>query len=92
MRSSKGNEVLNQFIISYNNIRIFQSYRSLIALYDNNKIIINEDYYKYSRTTSKYLSLFLDRTSKEIAKDIKENRILLYSNEEFNNYIEMGNK
>lgn len=57
---------------------LFQSYESLVCFIDYaGRMFIDERYYKYSKTTSKYLSIFLKRTSKEIEKEIKEGKIRL---------------
>ena len=73
MRSSKGNDVPNQFIISHEGVRKFQSYRSMIASIDcDGHVTLDEYYWNYSRTTSKYLSLFLDSTTIETKKRIKD--------------------
>lgn len=58
--------------------RLFQSYDSLVCFVNHTgNIFIDERYYKYSNTTSRYLSVFLERDSKEIAKDIKSGDIRL---------------
>lgn len=70
MVSSRGNYVPNQFIITNDEGReIFQSYETIIAIKDNGKIILDSDALDYSRTTSKYLYLFLGMNRKEIIKD-----------------------
>lgn len=64
MRSSKtGNGVANQYVIETDNGEtIFQSYATTILLWNrkNDAIEIDEYAFHYSRTTSKYLRLFLD--------------------------------
>lgn len=54
----------NCMIISNNYLEcsILVSYESIVAIYDNNNniIIINESYYKYSKTTSKHINMFAD--------------------------------
>ena len=78
MVSSKGNTIANQFIIDDNNESFFQSYKSMIAKIDKfGKIFLDEYYYNYSRTTSKYRNMFLNMTTKEIEKGIKDNEIEL---------------
>ena len=61
MRSLKGNPVPNQYIIYDNGDVIFQSYRSTIAIVSDNKVILGCDW-DYSRTTMKYLKMFLEST------------------------------
>ena len=70
MVSSRGNYVPNQFIITDDEGReIFQSYETIIAIKDNGKIILDSDALDYSKTTSKYLYLFLGMNRKDIIKD-----------------------
>ena len=64
MISPKGNAVLNQFIIKDKGKEYFQSYSSLIAVKDYTKsgpvkITLDDYYWNYSRTTSKYRNEFL---------------------------------
>ena len=60
MLSSRGNPVPNQFVIYTKDGKYFQSYRSIIAFIDNNnKVFLDEYYWDYSRTTSKYRNIFL---------------------------------
>ena len=78
MMSNKGNDVVNQFIIKTDNETIFQSYDSIIAKIDNdNNISLDARFWNYSRTTSKYRNQFLNMTTKEIEKGIKNNEIEL---------------
>lgn len=76
--STRGNKVPNQFIIEYegrgalgNFIKreIFQSYDSIIAIktvWENEtRIELDEIYWNYSNTTSKYRNIFLNETTKE---------------------------
>jgi hypothetical protein len=81
MLSDKGNYIANQFMINNtldeNNYTIFfQSYNSIIAerIVLNGKEFINldEKYWNYSRTTSKYRSQFLGESTKETEKKIKD--------------------
>lgn len=72
MRSNKGNDVPNQFTITSSLGRTFQSYKSIIAFIDNTgKVTLDSYYWNYSRTTSKYLSMFLDQSTLETKKKIK---------------------
>jgi hypothetical protein len=68
MQSRNGNKIQNQFIIDCDNKEIFQSYNSVIAVKDYNKggqIFLDEYYWNYSRTTSKYRNMFLGESTKE---------------------------
>lgn len=69
-----GNAVANQFIIIDNDSapqkKIFQSYDSIIVKvdtydYDTKQVYLDEKYWNYSRTTSKYRSQFLGESTKE---------------------------
>lgn len=56
----------NQFVIRYRKdqeqIICFQSYRTLIAMYNpvERKMYINYNYWDYSKTTSKHLKIFIN--------------------------------
>lgn len=51
---------VNQFIIDSDNYRLFQSYNSLIAIYDKkNHILLLGENWDYSNTTLKHLYLFI---------------------------------
>jgi len=72
MTSSKGNKIANQFIITSNEGETFQSYNSTIVQITSKGTFLDANFWNYSNTTSKYRNLFLDETSKETAKKIKE--------------------
>ena len=77
MVSNRGNYVPNQFIITDDEGReIFQSYETIIAIVDDGEIILDSDALDYSKTTSKYLYLFLGMNRKEI----KNNKNITYKN------------
>lgn len=59
MLSSRGNKVANQFIIEFDRFTAFQSYSTLIAVYDHENDVMYQDKEKYSHTTSKYLNRFI---------------------------------
>ena len=78
MRSYKGNFIANQFIIVINDMTIFQSYDSTIAIvYRNGDIVLDEVYWDYSRTTAKYRNKFLNLDTSEINSRIKDGSITL---------------
>lgn len=58
MISNRGNKIANQFKLYYNNYVAFQSYQTLISVYDikNDTMYTDKDF--YSTTTSKYRNLF----------------------------------
>lgn len=77
MVSNRGNYIPNQFIITDDDGReIFQSYETIIAIKDKGEIILDSDALAYSKTTSKYLYLFLGMNRKEI----KNNKNITYKN------------
>jgi len=73
--SSSGNKVANQFVIETDNKIFFQSYNSMIACVEKGKIFLDPVYYKYSKTTSKYLNRFLNMNSKEVQEGLKNGLI-----------------
>tara|TARA_R110000822_G_scaffold230324_1_gene362457 strand:+ start:835 stop:1101 length:267 start_codon:yes stop_codon:yes gene_type:complete len=79
MTSNNGNKIANQFIIYDNDCTYFQSYDSIIIQKIENEcfIYLDEKYWNYSKTTSKYRNKFLNMTTKEIENAIKDNTILL---------------
>jgi hypothetical protein len=71
----KGNKIANQFFISTPEFLMFQSYNSNIVkttFEDGKRVVyLDEYYYNYSKTTSKYRNLYLGETTKEIETKIK---------------------
>lgn len=82
MTSTKGNKVPNQFKLYYNNFVAFQSYNTLISVYDckNDTMYTDKDF--YSNTTSKYRNLFNNEFSPLAIIQVK--------NEELHKIIERG--
>ena len=79
MTSNNGRAVPNQFEIWDDaGNRFFQSYNSVIVkINKRDEIILDEKYWDYSRTTSKYRNDFLSMTTKEIKQQIEDGRIRL---------------
>jgi hypothetical protein len=84
--NNRGNIVANQFIIRDDNATFFQSYKSIIVkierinVGDNTMLtrtILDPVYWNYSRTTSKHRSTFLNESTKETEKKIKEGVYIL---------------
>jgi hypothetical protein len=72
------NPVANQFIIVDNNgAEYFQSYRSIIAKRSEGRVYLDEFYWNYSRTTSKYRTEFLGFNTKETEAKIKNGEFIL---------------
>jgi len=82
MTSQRGNYIPNQFKLYYNDFVAFQSYETLISVYDvkNDTMYTDKDF--YSTTTSKYRNLFNDEFS-PLA-------IIQVENEELHRIIERG--
>lgn len=75
LRSSRGNKVPNQYSIETGNSIIFQSYDSIIAEVSRKIIYLDPVYYNYSKTTSKYLYMFLNMNKKEIQEGLRTGKI-----------------
>ena len=83
MKSSMGNTVPNQFIITDNHkmgnkIEYFKSYSSMIAKKIYNDLgadvvetFLDQKYWNYPNTTGKYRNIFLNETIKDTRKKIK---------------------
>lgn len=73
-----GRPVANQFEISTNEGLYFQSYNSIILFIpdwvagERGKIVLDAQYWDYSRTTGKYRNMFLDEGINETRKKIKD--------------------
>ena len=77
MTSNRGNQIANQFII-YDGLRkTFQSYNSTICEVSQGKIWLDETYWNYSKTTSKYRNIFLNETTKETQKKLDSGEYIL---------------
>jgi len=71
MESPNGNKVANQFEIYTDKGKYFQSYRSIIVFISNKgQVYLDENYWDYSRTTSKYRNIFLNDDTKSIKEKI----------------------
>ena len=85
--NKNGNKVKNQFVVyDDNNNKFFQSYDSIIVIKEykperyswnapeehKTNVTLDEYYWNYSRTTSKYRNIFLNETTEETKRKIKE--------------------
>jgi hypothetical protein len=78
LESSRGNTVPNQFEIRTDDGVFFQSYESMICFVPRNgKVLLDEYYWNYSKTTSKYRSVFLGEPTNETKKKIDDGTYLL---------------
>jgi hypothetical protein len=75
--NARNNIVANQFIIEDDKATYFQSYRSIIVKIENGQTILDPVYWNYSRTTSKHRSTFLNESTKETERKIKEGVYIL---------------
>lgn len=75
----KNGAVKNQFLIRTETSEIFQSYSSVIAVKDleTGKIQLDEKYWDYSVTTSKYRNQFLGEDKKTTEAKIKSGEYIL---------------
>ena len=72
MISNSGNTIANQFEIYTDKGKYFQSYKSIIVFVDNEGQVFLDDYYwNYSRTTSKYRNIFLNDNTNSVKEKIK---------------------
>jgi hypothetical protein len=72
--SPSGNEVANQFEITVGGKVYFQSYQTIIAVYDQRtgKTTLDKNKWDYSTTTGKYRNMWLaDKSKAETEKKIK---------------------
>jgi hypothetical protein len=70
LSSPRGNDVPNQFEIQTPTATYFQSYNSIIVKKEGGITYLDENYWNYSRTTSKYRNLFLGETTKQTQQKI----------------------
>ena len=81
MTSSRGNKIANQFIIHTPEATYFQSYQSIIikTTFEEGKrvVYLDEYYWNYSKTTSKYRNSFLGENSKIVEEKVKNGVYLL---------------
>lgn len=84
MTSAKGTKVADQFIIDHQNISVFQSYESIIVKISTPcdqslplLVELDERYYNYSKTTSRYRNQFLGETTKETQDKINSGEYVL---------------
>ena len=78
LTSNQGNKIANQFQVTTDKGRFFQSYESVIVFIPNNggKIQLGADW-EYSKTTGKYRNIFLGENKKETERKLKEGIYIL---------------
>jgi hypothetical protein len=74
--SRSGGAVANQFIITFDNATVFQSYSSVIAIEMNNRTYLT-DKWDYSVTTGKYRNQFLNENKKETQEKINNKEYII---------------
>lgn len=74
-----GRPIVNQIVITTDKGKYFQSYDSIIAFSpaDSSSVLLDKNYWDYSKTTSKYRNIFLGLTSEETKQLIKKGEIIL---------------
>ena len=77
MISTKGNAVPNQFILWNDEDIYFQSYKSIIARVQGYEgvypvIVLDSNFWDYSKTTSTYLFKFLSRFGSSVNESINK--------------------
>ena len=73
MYSPNGNQVPNQFEVTTERGKWFRSYSSNIVLIDNDgQVWLDEHYWDYSATTSKYRNMFLGNATKDCKQLIRD--------------------
>ena len=78
MKVQNLNQAKNQFIITADNgTRFFQSYNSIICKIEREKVTLDQRFWDYSTTTSKYRNMFLNETKKETEAKIQAGIYLL---------------
>jgi len=78
MKSAKGNDIPNQFMIYADGGCYFKSYNSIIAFRDlNGNVTLDAADWDYSNTTGKYRNQFLGETKKETEAKIADGTYLL---------------
>lgn len=71
-------KVANQFIMTVDGMRIFQSYKSIIAVIDNSgNTFLDENTWDYSTTTGKYRNKFLGEDRRATEAKIKSGQYKL---------------
>jgi len=61
----------NQIIVRNSENVFFNSYGTNIVKIEDDKTFLDEKFYKYSKTTTKYRNQFLGLSTKEVEKNIK---------------------
>jgi len=73
-----GKALPNQLVITGDDgAEYFQSYKSIIVKKENGKVYLDEYYYNYSITTSRYRNQYLGCTTKELKDRIKSGEYTL---------------
>jgi ribonucleotide reductase beta subunit family protein with ferritin-like domain len=80
----------NQYVVTIGSEIYFQSYETIIAKVDKNKNVILSNYWNYSRTTLKWLKVFLQKytefypqTKKDIERLILNKKVKLVKEIEY---------
>lgn len=71
------NLATNQIVVRTSENVIFNSYGTNIVKIENGKTFLDEKFYNYSKTTTKYRNQFLGLSTKEVEKNIKNGVFIL---------------
>ena len=75
--SDKHNAIANQFEITIGEAVFFQSYKSIIAKIERGITYLDEVYWNYSKTTSKYRNMFLGENTNDTKRKIDNGEYIL---------------
>ena len=75
--SDKHNAIANQFEITIGEAVFYQSYKSIIAKIERGITYLDEVYWNYSKTTSKYRNQFLGENTQTTQKKINSGEYIL---------------
>lgn len=72
-----GKPVPSQVVIRHNGTEWFSSYDTIIGKWENGTIYLDEYYWTFSKTTSKYRNRWLGLTNQEVKEAIRKGEIKL---------------
>ena len=91
MINDRGNKIANQFILTDESKKVFQSYKTSICEWDFNTktLVLNGDWWDYSNTTRKYFKKFINEetsltyeSKKQFLKEIEQNDNIVVKGDE----------
>ena len=85
--NNNGRPVANQYVITTDDATYFKSYDTLIAGYIDGQLVLDKDYWDYSRTTSRHRNNFTGLSTLDTKRKIKNGSIKLVSLNSDNHYV-----